>query len=168
MAPTASPLVLVAALARNRVIGRAGGLPWRLPDDLRHFKELTTGGVVVMGRRTWESLGRPLPNRRNRVVSRQPGFVATGAEVYADLALTPTTPGQAVYVIGGGDLYQATLPLATHLELTTIEAEVEGDVWFPAWNPREWVETAVRPHAADARHAWPFVFRRLERVLPLA
>ncbi len=127
-------LVLVAAMGRNRVIGDRGRLPWHEPADLAHFKRITTGHAVIMGRKTWESLGRPLPRRRNLVVTRQAGLNAPGAEVFAglDAAIAAgRTTDPAPCIIGGGEIYAAALPLATRIELTEIAADPPGDAFFP-------------------------------------
>lgn len=157
-------LTLIAALAQNRVIGRDGDLPWRLPDDLKRFKRLTVGKIVLMGRKTWVSLGRPLPDRDNWILSRDPDFKPAGATVFAtlDQALN-AGQGRELMVIGGAELYRQTLSLATRLELTEVQAEVDGDTWFPAVDPTEWIETASEAHAADERHALPFRFMTLDR-----
>ena len=128
---------LVWAQAQDRVIGRDGVMPWHLPEDLRHFREVTGGATVVMGRRTWLSLPerfRPLPGRRNVVLSRQPGFVAGGAEVHASLqdALASVRRDERVWVIGGGQVYAAALPLADLLVVTEIDTQVDGDTLAPA------------------------------------
>lgn len=141
------PLVFVVAVSENGVIGREGGLPWHLPEDLRHFRRLTVGHAIVMGRRTWESIGRPLPERRSIVVSRTPGFAPAGAEVAPDLDTAlrlarETDPEPRV--IGGGQLYAAALPLATRVYLTRVHRVVDGDTFFPALDPAEWVETERR------------------------
>jgi dihydrofolate reductase len=133
-------ITLIVARARNGVIGRDGALPWRLPEDLAHFKRTTMGRPVVMGRKTWESIGRPLPGRRNIVVSRQAGFVAAGAEVAPSLeAALALCAGEAdVFVIGGAQLYAAALARAGRLIVTEIDADFEGDTHFPAPDPRQW------------------------------
>ena len=126
---------LVVAHARNRVIGRAGGLPWRLPTDLRRFRELTSGHAVVMGRRTFESLPdalRPLPERRNLVLSGDRAYVAPGAEVFGGLrAALDACAGGERFVIGGGRTYAQALPLAQRVYATELEADVDGDTYFP-------------------------------------
>jgi dihydrofolate reductase len=136
-------IVLVAAVARNGVIGRAGGLAWNIPEDMAHFKAVTAGGTVIMGRSTWESIPqrfRPLPGRRNIVLSRQPGFTVPGAEVAATveagLAMALKSPTDApspstVFIIGGAQVYAAALPLAHRLELTEIQHDFQGDAHFP-------------------------------------
>jgi dihydrofolate reductase len=163
--PERPRLVLVAAVARNGVIGADGALPWRLPADLQHFKALTLGKPILMGRRTWESLGRALPGRRNLVVTRQPGYAAPGAEVFptpAD-ALAACAGVPEVMVIGGGELYAQLLPRADVLELTEVAAEVPGDARFPAFDRACWREVSRTAHPADERHAHAYDFVRLER-----
>lgn len=148
------PLAMVAAMARNRVIGNAGQLPWHEPADLAHFKRTTSGHAVIMGRKTWESLGKPLPKRRNLVVTRQPGFSAPGAEVFADLtqaiAAARSSDGEPM-IIGGGEIYAVALSQATRIELTEIAAEPVGDAHFPVLGP-DWV-------VADERTAGQCTFR---------
>jgi dihydrofolate reductase len=144
-------LALIAAVASNGVIGREGALPWRLPDDLRHFRTLTTGHAVIMGRRTWDSLGRALPQRQNIVVSRQPGLKAEGALVVASLtdALARVDlPGPAL-CIGGAELYRLALPIAQTAYVTEIARAFEGDAMFPALDPARWAETAREHHRLD-------------------
>jgi dihydrofolate reductase len=161
-------ITLVVAMARNRVIGRGGRLPWRLPADLRHFKAVTLGKPVIMGRRTWESLGRPLPGRRNIVLSRTPGYQAPGAEVVTSLckALLVTADAPEVMVIGGARVYERALPVADRIHLTEVLAEPEGDTRFPELPADEWREVSRehRPADADNPHACDFVV--LERCKP--
>lgn len=157
---------IVVARARNGVIGAGGRLPWSLPADLRHFRGVTMGKPVIMGRRTWESLGRALPGRRNIVVTRQRGYAAPGAEVApsweAALALAGAVP--EIMVIGGADLYRAALPHADRILLTEVDADVEGDVVFPELDRAAWVEVAREWCNADERHAWAYAFVTLDRV----
>ncbi len=129
--------VAVAAMAENRVIGRDGRLPWHLPEDLKFFKQLTVGGAVLMGRKTFASIGRPLPRRRNLVLSRS-GFVAPGVEVYGDVReMEKTVPdGETIFVIGGSDIYRLTLPLWDELYLTRVKGDFEGDAFMPAFEDR--------------------------------
>ena len=159
-------LALVAAVAENRVIGRGGALPWRLPDELAHFKRTTLGKPVLMGRHTFVSLGRPLPGRRNVVLSRRPGFGAAGAEVAPDLdaALALVAGAPEVMVIGGAALYREALPRAARIYLTRVHASPPGDVCFPELDPSQWRETLLAEHATDARHAHAFSIWLLERV----
>jgi len=141
------PLAVVVAVARNGVIGRGGELPWHIPEDLRHFQRVTTGHAIVMGRRTYESIGRPLPRRRSIVVSRRPGLVIEGCEVApsveAAIALARTTDAEP-RVIGGAGVYAAALPLATRIYLTRVERDVDGDVSFPSLDPAQWREVERR------------------------
>jgi dihydrofolate reductase len=131
---TLAPLALIVAVARNGVIGKAGTLPWHLPEDLKHFKKTTEGHAIIMGRKTHESIGRRLPKRRNIVVTRTQGAVSHGCETANDLeeaiALARTTD-ECPFVIGGASLYEQALPLATELHITTIDRDVEGDTCFP-------------------------------------
>ena len=158
-------IAIVAAVARNRVIGRGNALPWRLPDDLRHFKRLTLGRPIVMGRRTWESLPGVLPQRRHVVVTRDPAYSAPGADVVHSLEdAVAAVGGEEVLVVGGAELYALALPLAQRLYLTLVEADIEGDALFPMLDPAQWREVAREPHPADDRHAYPFSFVTLERV----
>ena len=158
-------LALIAALARNRVIGRDNRLPWHLPADLRFFKQTTMGKPLLMGRRTWESIGRPLPGRRMIVLSHDPDYRALGCAVARSLDEAVELAGAVpeIMVIGGASLYRQTLPLADRLYLTLVDADVPGDAWFPEWNERDWRLDWEEAHPADADHAWPYRFRRLER-----
>ena len=154
-------LTLIAAVARNGVIGIDNRLPWHLPADLKHFKTLTVDHTVIMGRKTWESLPakfRPLPDRRNIVVTRDAGYRAEGATVALSLpaAIAAAESGEA-FVIGGAELYAATLPLADRLQLTEIDAAFEGDTHFPAIDPRHWRETARETHRDEAGFDYAFV-----------
>lgn len=146
------PLVsLIAAVARNRVIGAGNRLPWHLPADLRRFRALTWGKPIVMGRRTHESIGRALPGRRNVVVTRC-GRVLEGCERAGSLAaaLAMTAAAPETVVIGGERCYREALPLAERIYLTRIEADFEGDAWFPAWEPAAWAERSRERFAAGA------------------
>ena len=156
---------LVVARAANGVIGRQGDLPWRLPNDLRYFKELTMGAPLVMGRRTHESIGRPLPGRLNVVVTSRPDTLAPGCVGAAGLdeALAVCGAVERLFVVGGAAIYAAALPRADVLHITEVEAEVEGDVHFPALDERRWRQIAIERHPADERHAHPYAFRTLER-----
>ncbi len=138
---------IIAAVAKNGVIGRAGKLPWHLPEDLKRFKQLTTGHAVVMGRKTWESIGKPLPGRRNIVLTRHadyplPSGVARYASLDAAVAACRAAGEKTVFVIGGAQVYSEAFPYADGMYLTQIEQDAEGDVQFPTWNPREWLEVS--------------------------
>lgn len=153
-------VVLVAAVARGGVIGRDGGLPWRLPEDMAHFREVTMGHPVVMGRRTWESLPetfRPLPGRRNIVVTRNAAWSAEGAERAGSLeeALALVDGAERASIIGGGELFAAALPLADELLLTEIDLEVDGDTLFPAWDSFE--ESSREERVAENGTPYAFV-----------
>lgn len=140
------PLTLVAAASRNRVIGAQGQLPWHEPEDLKYFRTVTTGHTIIMGRKTWDTLGKPLPKRRNLVVTRDATRTAPGAEIFTSLAdalIAARTSDPEPQVIGGGELYALALPQATRILLTEIQREVEGDAWFPVLGP-EWIETSRR------------------------
>lgn len=160
-------IALIAAVAENGTIGRDGRLPWRLSGDLRHFKALTLGKPVVMGRKTWDSLGRPLPGRPNIVVSRDPAFAPDGAEAAGGLAaaldraraLAEAAGAGEIMVIGGAALYAAALPVADRLYLTEVHADVAGDTHFPQLDPGAWRETARERHPAGEKdeHAYSFV-----------
>lgn len=154
-----SAVVLVAARAANGVIGRDGALPWRLPADLAHFKALTWGKPVLMGRRTFESIGRALPGRRNLVLTRDPRWRADGAEAFGGLAgALAAVAGEAeAMVIGGAQVYRAALPLADRIEMTEVHAEFEGDTRFPAFDAARWRETRRETHrAAGGRPGFSF------------
>jgi len=152
-------LYLVAAVASNGVIGKDGGMPWRLPVDLKHFKNLTLGHPVIMGRKTWQSLGKALPGRENIVVTRQPGYEAPGAAVASslDAALALCAGESTAFVIGGGELYAAALPLAAGLVITEIQRDYEGDARFPQYDHSRWKETQRERHVAADGTKFDFV-----------
>lgn len=161
--PSPTPgVVLVAAAAENNVIGRDGGLPWHLPDDLAHFKRITLGHAVIMGRATFEESGRPLPGRTNIVLTTRRDWRPEGVQIARSLdeafAIADRThPGRDRMVIGGGHVYRLALPRATRIELTRIHAVIEGDTTFPELDG-SWLEVARTDHPADARHAHAFSF----------
>jgi dihydrofolate reductase len=150
--PPPAALALIAAIARNGVIGRGLALPWRLPGDLRHFRALTSGHTVVMGRRTWQSLPRALPERQNIVISRDAALPAPGALIVPSLnaALAAASLPAPIFVIGGAVLYAAALPRADTLYLTEIDADYDGDVGFPAYDRNAWREVTRERIAASA------------------
>lgn len=148
--PRPPALALIVCYARNRVIGRDGDLPWRYSEDLKHFKRTTMGHAILMGRKTYESIGRPLPGRRNLIVTRQSGFRAEGCEVLGSLETAieaARTSDDCPFVIGGASIYELALPLATVLHLTEVQHDVEGDVYFPAIDESDWTESERRPSA---------------------
>ena len=150
---------LVAAVAANGIIGADGKLPWHLPEDLRHFKRLTLGHAVIMGRRTWESLGKALPGRENIVVSRTPGYEAPGAAVASTLAaaLAFCAGEKLAFVIGGTELFAAAIPLASGMVLTEIHRDYPGDAVFPAYDRACWRESQREPHTAADGTRFDFV-----------
>ena len=152
-------IYLVAAVAKNGVIGAGGKLPWHLPEDLKHFKNLTLGHPVIMGRRTWESLGKPLPGRENIVVTRRAGYEAPGASVAASLAaaIALCAGESAAFVIGGAEIYAAALPLADGLVLTEIDHDYAGDTRFPDWDRKAWRATQKEPHTSSEGVRFDFV-----------
>lgn len=161
-------IAIIVAVAENAVIGADNGLPWRLPDDLKRFKALSLGKPVVMGRRTFDSIGRPLPGRTNIVVSRQAGLAIEGAIVARSLddALVAAGAASEIVVIGGAGIFRQALPRTDTIHLTRVHARVAGDVFFPELDPAKWRETAVEHHAADERHLYAFSFVTLQRVGP--
>ena len=158
-------LNLIAALGKNGVIGIGNRLPWQLPDDLRHFKALTLGHPVLMGRKTFESLGRPLPGRRNIVITRNAHYRPEGAEVAGSIeqALALCQGAQEVFFIGGADIYRQALPLAERLHLTEVDASPAGDAFFPAFDRARWRESA-RVGRRDEGSGLGYAFVTYERV----
>ncbi|MBI3144123.1 MAG: dihydrofolate reductase [Pseudogulbenkiania sp.] len=152
-------ITLVAAMAANRVIGIDNRLPWHLPEDLKHFKTVTLGKPVIMGRKTYDSIGRPLPGRRNIVVTRQYGWSAAGVEVAHGLeaALALVVEAESACVIGGAELYRQALPLAHRLELTEIAESYQGDAYFPDFSLDEWCEVQREAHRSEQGLGYAFV-----------
>lgn len=154
-------ITLIAAVARNRVIGAGNALPWRLPEDLKRFKSLTLGHPIIMGRKTWESLGRPLPGRANIVISRSADLVAPGCVVVgsleASVAMAESAGADEAFIIGGAEIYAHALPVAHRLQLTEIDHDFAGDAYFPAVDPAQWSETARELHHAEAGFDYSFV-----------
>ena len=155
-------LAIIVAVARNGIIGCTndegrGALPWHLPEDLKHFKEMTSGHPIIMGRKTWESLGRPLPNRRNMVITRQADYSATGAEVFGGLAEALAAVGDTTaYIIGGAELYKQALPLAARLIITEVGIDAIGDTLFPDF-ANDWREVTRESHTSATGLAYAFV-----------
>lgn len=152
----------VVAYSDNRAIGRDNALPWRLPSDLAHFKRNTMGQPIIMGRKTWESLGRPLPGRPNLVISRDPGFSAQGATVFTSLraALDNCPPETPACIIGGAQIFEHALPLADEIIATEVHAHVDGDVFFPPLPASEWEETERLAQPEENGYSFDFVVYR--------
>jgi dihydrofolate reductase len=157
---------LIVAMSRNGVIGRDNQLPWHLPDDLKHFKALTLGKPILMGRRTFESIGRPLIGRTNLVLTNDRGFCAPGVVALGSVdEAFESIPGEPeLAVIGGASVYQQMLPFARRMHITWIEAEVEGDTRFPPFDITQWRTSSRRDQPANAEHAFPLTFETLERL----
>jgi dihydrofolate reductase len=160
---------LIAAVAQNGIIGRENDLPWHLPDDSAYFKRKTSHHPIIMGRKSLDGLGKPLPNRTNIVLTRNRDFTAEGVTVVHTLddALNEAKAinQKEIFVIGGAEIYTMALSVATTLYLTEIQQAYEGDAYFPDFNKNEWQETSRQPHPADERHAVPFDFVEYERRL---
>jgi dihydrofolate reductase len=161
-----SRVSLVVAMARNHVIGRDNALPWRLPEDLKHFKNVTLGKPILMGRKTFESIGKPLPGRTNLVLTRDPDWQRAGAVVVhsIDEALERVSDAPEVAGIGGAEVFRLLIPLAVRIYLTRIDADIPGDTVFPPIDYSQWVELMRRKVAADERNAFDMTFVTLERV----
>lgn len=157
---------LIVAVARNRVIGDGNRLIWHISEDLKHFKTITSGHPVIMGRKTYESLGRPLPNRTNVVISRQKNYQAEGCIVVHSLieALLLFPAAEEVFILGGAQIYAQALPLADRFYLTEVDADYSGDTYFPEWDRSEWrlTEHESFPHGEKFPH--PFTFLRYDRI----
>ncbi len=151
------PIALVAAVARGGVIGWQGRLPWRLPADLAYFKRLTLGHTVIMGRKTWQSIGRPLPGRRNVVLTRDADFSAPGCTVIHSPEAALQEDGE-LFVIGGQEVYAAFMPLAERLYVTRIDAVFPGDAWFPPMEEAQWRLEHSRAGTVDGANPYPHAF----------
>jgi len=156
---------LIVAVSTNNVIGADGDLPWRLSDDLKRFKAVTMGKPIVMGRKTYESIGRPLPGRQNIVITRQGGFTAEGCDVVQSTAeaVEVAEGADEIMVIGGSQIYAVFLPLAERIYLTRVHTEVEGDVFFPPLDEEEWRESASENYDADALNDYACTVTTLSR-----
>lgn len=157
---------LIAAMGRGRVIGSKNALPWSMPADLKHFRDLTRGKPVIMGRKTFESIGRPLPDRVNIIITRDPAYRAPGCVVVhaADEALKAAGNAPEIMVIGGGEIFSMFLAAAGRMYLTRIDADFEGDARFPEFPENEWRIIAEERHAPDAANPHPYAFLTLERM----
>jgi len=155
--PSSRDITIIAAMARNRAIGMAGAMPWHLPRELKHFKARTMGKPIVMGRKTWESIGRALPGRQNIVVTRNPDYHAESCQIVRSLGeAMKYAQGDEVMIIGGGQLYTEALPFATRMILTLVNVEPEADTWFPAWNEVDWREISRRYEQADENNEYAY------------
>ena len=164
-APQPPLISLIVAMAQNGVIGRDNALPWRLPADLKRFKEFTLGKPILMGRKTFEAIGRPLPGRANLVLTRDRDWRAPGViPVHSvEEALLQTRTCEELVAIGGAEIYRQLLPLARRIYLTHVHADIPGDTYFPAFDPAQWDDVEFRSVPADERHAYPVTFVTLER-----
>jgi len=157
---------IIAAVAKNQVIGKGNDLPWRLPDDMKFFMQTTNGHHVIMGRKNYESLPekfKPLPNRTNIVVTRQRNYQAPGCMIVHELSdgisLAKKNDEKELFIIGGAEIYKLALPMTDVLYLTEIDVEMEGDTFFPPWDKKEWKEVSTQHHAADSKHQFAFDFK---------
>lgn len=159
---------LVVAAATNNAIGKEGKIPWHLPNDMKHFKNVTWGMPVIMGRKTFESLGKVLPGRKNIVISRQPGWEAEGTvnvkKIEDALFVAKATDAKEVMVIGGGEIYKTLFEKATRIYLTRVEAEPEADTFFPPLHPGDWNLVSQQIHEADEKNIFNYSFQLWERV----
>lgn len=166
-------LSLIAAASKNSVIGVDGKLPWSLPDDLRHFRDLTRNHTVIMGRKTFESIGRPLSHRKNIVITRQKNFKAQGCDIVSSLdeaidevvnSQQSTVNGHELFIIGGADIYRQAIDRADRIYLTRVHATIDGDAFFPEIDLKKWKEISREEHAKDERHAHAFAFITYDRL----
>lgn len=152
---------MIVAMAKNRLIGQDNQMPWHLPDDLKYFKAQTLNKPILMGRKTFESIGaKPLPKRRNIVITRDKDFQADGVEIFHDLkhALNALQTCDEIMIIGGAQIYQQMLPNAQRLLITEVDIELNGDAYFPEWDHQAWSEVKRQPHSIDEHHAYAFDF----------
>ena len=157
---------LIAAMDRNHLIGQDGCLPWHLPADLKHFKKITLGKPIIMGRKTFDSIGKALPGRRNIIISRQTDFAANACEIFTNfndsLLLLKNEP--EIMIIGGAQLFATALPLANKMYLTLIDAAFTGNIFFPNWNSNDWKIVSSQSHAQDAHNLYAYQFLELKRL----
>jgi len=159
-------LSIIVAMDRNRLIGQGGRLPWHMPADLRHFKHTTLGKPIIMGRRTFESIGKALPGRKNIVLTRDSVYQAPGCVTANSIGAAIAGAGQVaeVMVIGGATLFEQVLPLTHRIHLTCIDAEFEGDTWFPEIDAEAWAVRGKTDHVADDRNPFSYSFSTLDRL----
>ncbi len=161
-----SPLSIIAAMSHDRVIGKDNRLPWRMTADLQHFKRITMGKPMIMGRKTWETLPGLLPGRRHILVTRDLDYQAEGAELVhsLDQAIVQAGEVEEIMLIGGATLYAQAVELANRLYLTQIDAQLHGDAWFPEFDQGQWQEVSREVHLADKLNQYPYIFSVLERI----
>lgn len=159
-------VTMVVAIAENHAIGKNNQLLWHLPKDLKHFKQITNGHTIIMGRKTFDSMGKPLPNRRNIVITRNQELELAGAEVVGSVeeALALCAPSEEVFIIGGGEIYKMAMPFTEKIYLTVVHHPFDGDAYFPEIDSGVWTETASEHHEADDKHQYSFTFSTLERL----
>jgi dihydrofolate reductase len=158
-------ITLVAAVAKNGAIGMKGEMPWHLPDELRHFKKVTLGKPVLMGRKSHEAIGMALPGRQNIVISRNPEFKTTGCETASSLEQAiELAAGAELMIIGGGELYRQAMPSANRMLLTIVDCEPEADTWFPEWSDDDWALAGSVRHPQDETHAYAFAMQEWLRL----
>ncbi len=157
----------IVATAKNNVIGKDNGIPWYLPADLKYFKRTTLGHHIIMGRKSFESIGRPLPKRTNIIVTRDPFYMASGCivvhSIEEGLKIAKENKEEEAFIIGGGQVYKQSFPLLEKLYLTEVDLEVEGEIYFPPVNEEEWEEVKREAHLPDEKNKCAYVFRVLER-----
>jgi len=158
-------LSIIVAMDDNRLIGKGNGLPWHLPADLAFFKKITTGNSILMGRKTYDSIGKPLPNRRNIVISRNSEISITGCEVVNSIekALSITKEEEEVMIIGGANLFEQLLPDVSRLYITHIDGEFEGETYFPHYDENDWLEVSYESHQPDEKNKYAYHFVLLKR-----
>ncbi|MCA9246988.1 MAG: dihydrofolate reductase [Planctomycetales bacterium] len=159
---------ILAALSANGVIGRGGDLPWRLSSDLKRFKQRTWGHWIVMGRKTFDSIGRALPGRTTVVITRQadydaPHGVRVAESLAGALALAAAQQQDEVFIVGGGEIYRQAISLADRMYLTRVDAEIDGDVFFPEFDEQAWIAVEREPHSSDDKNEFPYEFQTLDR-----
>ena len=159
-------ITMIAAAGLNNALGKDGNIPWHLPDDFKHFKKLTTGHHIIMGRKTWESFPRPLPNRTHIIITRDEDYKADGGIVVHSLedALTFSKEESHVFIIGGGEIYKLGLEYATHIELTRVNGTFEADAFFPVIQPSMWDLLSTTAHLKDENHNYSFNFETYKRI----
>jgi len=158
-------VTLIAAMGKNHAIGLDGAMPWHLPAELQHFKQATMNKAILMGRKTWQSIGRPLPGRQNIVISRNPAFSASGAEVVGSLAAAiEIADAGEIMVIGGGQLYSLALPITQRMLLTLIDIEPPADTWFPEWDDAQWKQNREDHFPADEKNKLAYRIVELVRI----